>query len=107
MATVRKASSASNRIKKKDVTNPAVRSTRQPSTIQEMGDTTFGDLTADDDGLFVSYNATTGLFELVNADTILSRSIEDSDLPDTFITQVESEINLGDVTRGDLDGGSF
>jgi hypothetical protein len=72
-----------------------------------MGDTTFGDLTEADDGLFVSYNATTGLFELVDADTILSRSIDDSDLPDTFITQVESEINLGDVTRGDLDGGSF
>jgi hypothetical protein len=107
MAAVRRASSASNRIKKKDVTSPSVRSTRQPSTIQEMGDTTFGDLTEADDGLFVSYNATTGLFELVDADTILSRSIDDSDLPDTFITQVESEINLGDVTRGDLDGGSF
>lgn len=94
-------------IRRSSRSRATVTSTRQPSTIQEMGDTTFGALTSADDGQFVSYNATKKKFELVSADTVIRRSVVDNDLPDTFISQVETEIDLGEITTGNLDGGSF
>jgi len=107
MAVVKKAQSISNVVVKKAVTTQAVQSARQPSIIQEMGDTSFGTLDSTKDGLLVSYDSTTDKFVLVTADQVLSTSSEDSDLPDDFIAQLEQELDLGTIQIDNLDGGTF
>ena len=72
-----------------------------------MGDTDFPALNSAADGLFITFDSVSEKFKLVDADTILSRAASDGDLPDTFITQVESEIDLGSLAVEDLDGGKF
>ena len=37
----------------------------------------------------------------------LSISSEDNDLPDDFVTQLESELDLGTIQIDNLDGGTF
>ena len=106
MTVIRKASSGSS-ITRTTQERSSVRSVRQPSSISEMGDTDFGSLDENVDGYFVTYNSTTKKFELVDSDQILQRSIEDNDLPEEFITQLESELNLGTIAAADLDGGLF
>ena len=107
MAVVKKAQSISNVVAKKAAITQAVQSARQPSIIQEMGDTAFGTLDSTKDGLLVSYDSTTDKFVLVTADQVLSTSSEDSDLPDDFITQLEQELDLGTIQIDNLDGGTF
>lgn len=107
MANIRKASSAVKRIVKKSTAGSSVRSTRQPSTIEEMGDTSISSLGPAQDGFLLSYNASIDKFELVDADTVVTRSIEDDDLPQDFIDVVESQLDLKDVAIGDIDGGAF
>ena len=57
MANIRKASSAVKRIAKKSAAGSSVRSTRQPSTIEEMGDTSISSLGPAQDGFLLSYDA--------------------------------------------------
>jgi len=106
MSNVRRSTSVSTSIGKKPVTKPSVRSVRQPSTLQEMGDTNFGALDASKDGLFVTFNNETSLFELLSADDLLVRAVEDNDIADQFIEVLEDEIDLGAVSS-DIDGGTF
>ena len=106
MSVVRKSSSAS-RVTTKPSTNDAViASIRNPSRIEEMGDTSFGALDASKDGMVVSYDNSTDRFILISPDDLLETSVEDNDLPDTFISTLESEIDLSQL-QGDLDGGGF
>lgn len=109
MANIRKASSAVKRITKKSAagSSASVRSTRQPSTIEEMGDTSISSLGPAQDGFLLSYDASTDKFVLVDADTVVTRSIEDENLPQDFIDVVESQLDLGEVAIGDVDGGAF
>lgn len=107
MSNVRRSTSVSTSIGKKPVVKQSVRSVRQPSTLQEMGDTDFGALDASKDGLFVTFNNDTNLFELISADDLLVRAVEDNDVADQFIEVLESEIDLGEVTTTDIDGGTF
>tara|TARA_R100000005_G_C4969857_1_gene183204 strand:+ start:729 stop:1052 length:324 start_codon:yes stop_codon:yes gene_type:complete len=106
MAVVRRAQSGASIRKKAEVTQ-SVRSTRQPSRLEEMSDTAFGTLDESKDGLIVSFDRETKNFVLVTADTLLDRSTEDNNLSDTFITQLEQEINLADVSVDNIDGGTF
>tara|TARA_Y100000356_G_scaffold121270_1_gene114447 strand:- start:159 stop:482 length:324 start_codon:yes stop_codon:yes gene_type:complete len=106
MAVVRRAQSGASIRKKAEVTQ-SVRSTRQPSRLEEMSDTAFGTLDESKDGLIVSFDRETKNFVLVTADTLLDRSTEDDNLSDTFITQLEQEINLADVSVDNIDGGTF
>ena len=106
MSNVRRSTSSSKVINKRPPDAPKVRSARQPSTLQEMGDTNFGTLDSSKDGLFVTYNNDTSLFELISADDLLVRSVEDNDVADQFIEVLEDEIDLGSVSSN-IDGGSF
>ena len=106
MAVVRRISSSRSTVRKKAPEEASVRSTRQPSTLGEMGDTNFGTLDSTKDGLFVSYNNQSRLFELVSADRLLEIAVEDNDISDQFITQLESELDLGQLAD-DIDGGAF
>ena len=105
MAVVRKSQSGAT-IKKKSQLNAKTRSVRQPSRIEEMGDTAFGTLDESKNGLIVSFDQDSKNFVLVTADTLLDRTVEDGDISDTFITQLEQEIDV-DVDIDNVDGGLF
>lgn len=107
MAVVKKIQSVSKVIQKKQPEKPPVRSVRQPSQIEDMGDTAFGTLDESKDGLLVSYDSTTDKFILITPDQILSTSSEDGDLSDAFISELETELDLGTIQIDNLDGGSF
>jgi len=107
MPVIRKASST--KIIKKTVEsakNQAVKSTRQPSRLSEMGDTDFGTLGAAQDNKIVSYDSSTNKFILITADQILSNSIDNNDVPDDFVRELETELDLGQILDN-LDGGAF
>ena len=94
-------------IRKKATTTRKVASTRQASRVEELTDTNFGTLDETKDGLVVAYDSTTDKFILVSADTVLTTTTDDGNISDTFITQLESQLDLGAVSLGDVDGGSF
>jgi len=97
MSVVRKSSKSASR----------VTTIRNPSRIEEMGDTSFGALDASKDGMVVSYDNSTDRFILISPDDLLEKAVEDSDLPDTFISTLESEIDLGQIDNVELDGGAW
>jgi hypothetical protein len=50
-------------------------------------------------------NSSSNLYGLVNSDTVLSSSrVLDGNLPDNFVTQVENEVDLGDMDLTGVDG---
>ena len=53
------------------------------------------------------YNATDNKFDLVSADSFIDTSVSDNNIPDTFVTQAEQQIDVGNIDTGDIDGGSF
>lgn len=113
MAKVVKKAQSPSRVVLKPTTTSAsggskkVASQRPITTLEQMNDANFGTLNASKDNLIVSYDSTTDKFILVSADQILSTSAEDLDLPDNFITQVENELDLGNIQLDNLDGGGF
>lgn len=106
MAVVRKAQNIAS-VTKKPQPKVTARSTRQPSSLEEMGDINFGNLDASKDNLIVSYDSGTDKFVLVSADDMLSTSAEDSNINDEFVTQLEQELNIATISLDNLDGGSF
>ena len=97
MSVVRKSSKSASR----------VTTIRNPSRIEEMGDTSFGTLDASKDGMVVSYDNSTDRFILISPDDLLETAVEDSDLPDSFISILESEIDLAQIDNVELDGGAW
>lgn len=109
MATIRSASKAPNQITVKSSTRQTastIQTTLQPSRIAEMADTNFGNLGPAQDGHYVFFDHATQKFELMSADDLLSSAVSDQNLSDDFITQIETQIDLGDISTN-LDGGSF
>ena len=53
------------------------------------------------------YNDTIGRFQLIPFDTALDVSASDRDISDSFVEQLEQEIEVGEVTEFDYDGGLF
>ena len=53
------------------------------------------------------YNDTLGRFQLIPFDTALDVSAEDADISDSFVEQLEEEIEVTEVQRFNYDGGSF
>jgi len=107
MPVVKKVTVANIIAKKPKVEKPSVRSVRQPSSIDEMGDTNFGTLDATKDGLIVTYDSSTDKFILVSPDDALTTSAEDQDISDPFVDQLERELDFGQIQAGDVDGGAF
>jgi hypothetical protein len=107
MAVLRKAKSVSSVIRKTAVKVLPISSIRNPSQIEEMGDTNFGTLDATKDGYVISYDSATDKFVLITADQLLTTAAEDSDIDNTFIDAVESELDLGAVAVSTVDGGTF
>ena len=108
MAVIRSGSSSSNSISRKAATTKVtVQSTKPVRELQDATDTNFGTLDAAADGKVVGWDNNTRKFVLIDADSILTTSSEDGNLSDEFITQIETQIDLGDTELGDVDGGAF
>ena len=104
MPVIRKASASSHVVLKKDSTTPSVQTTRTITLLEELGDVDAPNL---QDGFVLVYDSDSDKFKLVDPDVALSKSVEDRDLPDDFIDQLEEELDLGDITIDNLDGGGF
>jgi len=72
-----------------------------------MGDQNFGTLDASKDGLIVTYDSSTDKFVLISPDEALDTSASDSDISDSFVEQLEEELDFGQIQAGDVDGGAF
>tara|TARA_R100000005_G_C5000797_1_gene207715 strand:- start:4630 stop:4950 length:321 start_codon:yes stop_codon:yes gene_type:complete len=70
--------------------------------LSELADVSVSDLPGSDNYV-LTYDATLAKFVLVPADNVLSYSVADSDLPDDFITQLDTDLD----DKIDLDGGTF
>ena len=55
----------------------------------------------------LQYRHSLGRFVLVSSNTLLSRATDDSNIDDTFVTQLQEELNVDNIRNIDLDGGSF
>ena len=53
------------------------------------------------------YNNSTGLFDLIPFDTVLDVSASDDDISDSFVDQLEEEIEVREGANFKYDGGSF
>lgn len=107
MPVVKKVSTANTVAKKQKVSKASVRSFRSPSTIAEMGDNNFGTLDATKDGLLVTYDSSTNKFVLTDPDEALNVAASDGDISDSFVEQLEEELDFGAVQAGDIDAGGF
>lgn len=72
--------------------------------LDDFGDTTLG---VSKNKHVLRYNNSTGKFDLIPFDTALDVSAEDADISDSFVEQLEEEIEVAEVQRFDYDGGSF
>ena len=65
-------------------------------------------LTSRTNKYLLKYNGTSGEFDLVSPDELITSSTTDDDgtLPDQFIDQVEAQIDVAQIART-YDGGSF
>ena len=94
-------------IRKKATTSRKVASVTQASRVEELTDTNFGTLDSTKDGLVIAYDSATDKFVLVTADSILNTTTDDGNISNTFVTQLESQLDLGQIAATDLDGGTF
>ena len=106
MPVVRKASNRQTITAASSRSQPTkVVSQRSANTLEELGDTDFGNLDESKDGMMVAYDSANDKFILITADNVLEESASDDDIPDEFIDQVEAEVDLGTIALDDLDGG--
>lgn len=59
------------------------------------------------DKFVLQYNHSLDRFVLISADSVLSLSSDDSDIDDTFVEQLQEELNVERLKDLKLDGGSF
>jgi hypothetical protein len=106
---VKKAQNSPKIILKKESAEDSKRvdSQRPITNLEQMGDANFGTLDSSKHKSVVVYDSIIDKFILMSADEMLSTSAEDQNLPDDFISQVESELDLGNIQLDNLDGGSF
>ena len=107
MAVVKRTTQPRATVRKTTPDKPSVLSTRQPSRIEEMGDANFGVLDATKDGQIVTFDISVNKFVLTTPDQVLATSTEDGDISDTFVTQLEQELDLGTIAIDNIDGGAF
>tara|TARA_E500000331_G_scaffold195579_1_gene187811 strand:+ start:6583 stop:6876 length:294 start_codon:yes stop_codon:yes gene_type:complete len=94
-------------IRKKSSSAKRVQSVRQVSNFEELNDVNIESVGNAQDGHVLVYDSSIDKFVLVDPDVVLSTSVQDSDLPDDFISQLEGELDLGEIQIDVLDGGGF
>ena len=78
------------------------------SSLRDMEDTNFGNLGNSKHMHLMSWSGSQGAFIVRSMDETLSHDVVlDGDLPDNFVTQIESEIDTGEMDLGEVDAGTF
>ena len=72
--------------------------------LDDFGDTTLG---VSKNLHVLRYNNSTGKFDLIPFDTALDVSASDDDISDSFVDQLEEEIEVREGANFKYDGGSF
>lgn len=75
-----------------------------PTRFRDMDSNNFGSLNASKNKNLVRYNATSGKFETITIDTLLSFS---TDVPTSFTEIVEQNIDPDNLSLEGVDGGLF
>lgn len=95
-------------VTKKTARTRSVQSVKPVSNLEELADVNItGAPDASVDGHLLSFDAATNSFVLISPDEYLADTVADGDIPDPFVTQLEGELNLGDLQIDNLDGGEF
>lgn len=77
-----------------------------PTRFRDLNDTDFNPLNQSKNKNVIRYNHSTGKFDMIDADIVLSKASE-TPLPDDFVDTVESEIDVNNITFTGIDGGVF
>lgn len=75
-----------------------------PTRLRDLNDADFDPLNEVKNKNVMRYNHSTGKFDVIPADTVLTTSVSP---PETFIDVVESEVDVNNVTFTGIDGGVF
>jgi hypothetical protein len=75
-----------------------------PTRLRDLSDTDFGTLDSTKNKNAMRYNGTTGKFDVITADDVLSSVAE---LPESFVQIVEDQIDVNNLTFDGVDGGFF
>ena len=75
-----------------------------PTRLRDLNNTDFGTLNANKNKNIMRYNHSTAKFDVIPADLVLSES---NNIPQTFISIVEDQIDVNNITFTGLDGGTF
>ena len=75
-----------------------------PTRLRDLNDADFDPLNQSKNKNVMRYNHSTGKFDVISADDILSTATEP---PQDFIDVVESEIDINNITFTGIDGGVF
>jgi len=70
--------------------------------LSELADVSVSNLPGSDK-FVLAYNASLAKFELIPADSVLTNAAADATLPDSFVNQLDVDLD----NKVDLDGGSF
>ena len=75
-----------------------------PTRFRDLGSNNFGSLNASKNKNLVRYNATSGKFETITIDELLSFA---ENIPETFTNFVEENIDANNLQLESVDGGTF
>lgn len=76
-----------------------------PTRLRDLTNTDLQNLNSTKNKYVLRYSASSDKFDIISTDTIVSAA--STALPDSFVTQVEQEIDVNKVTFRGLDGGTF
>jgi hypothetical protein len=76
-----------------------------PTRLRDLNDTDFDPLDQSKNKNVIRYNHSTGKFDVINADSVLS--IASTAMPQDFVDVVQDEIDVNNITFTGIDGGVF
>ena len=76
-----------------------------PTRLRDLTDTDLQNLNSTKNKYVMRYSASADKFDIISADTIVSAA--STNIPDNFVTQVEQEVDVNNITFAGLDGGTF
>ena len=78
-----------------------------PTRLRNLTDTNLSELSNLKNKNLVRYNNTTNRFELFSTNELLVTSTTDGNVSDSFVQQLEQEIDTSDIIARDVDAGTF
>lgn len=76
-----------------------------PTRLRDLNDTDFDPLDQSKNKNVIRYNHSTGKFDVIDADSVLS--IASTAIPQDFVDVVQDEIDVNNITFTGIDGGVF